>query len=95
MLSSALEMLVAKLLTGQGQLPDVLQTVSGGLLHVLVLRADEPEEMCDHSRLVHGDTVPGVLPIYNYYVGGWTGGRLYFRKLMESSRCGPVNLQVL
>ena len=49
LLSSALEMLVTKLLTGKGQLPDVLQAVSRGLLYVLVLRADEPEEMCDHS----------------------------------------------
>ena len=48
-LSSALEMLVAKLLAGEGQLPDVLQTVGGRLLHVLVLGADEPEEMSDHS----------------------------------------------
>ena len=61
MLDSALEMLVAKLLAGEGQLPDVLQTVGGRLLYVLVLRADEPEEMCDHSGLVHGDTVPGIL----------------------------------
>ena len=27
--------------------------------------------------------------------GWWEGGRSYFRKLMESSCCGPVHLQVL
>jgi len=42
-------MLVTKLLTGQGQLPDVLQAVRGGLLDILVLGAYEPEEMCDDS----------------------------------------------
>ena len=46
---SALEMLVAELLTGQSQLPDVLQTVGRRLLDVLVLGADQSEQMCDDT----------------------------------------------
>ena len=59
-------MLVAELLTGERQLPDVLQTVGGRLLDVLVLGANEPEEMSHDARLVHGNTVPGIL-ITNFH----------------------------
>ena len=54
-------MLVAELLTGERQLPDVLETVGRRLLDVLVLGPDEAEEMCHDPRLVHGHAVPRIL----------------------------------
>ena len=41
-------MLVAELLAGQGELPDVLQAVGGRLLHVLVLRPNQLEQVRDN-----------------------------------------------
>ena len=43
-----LEVLVAELLAGEGELPDVLQAVGGRLLHVLVLRPNQLEQVRDN-----------------------------------------------
>ena len=43
-----LEVLVAELLAGEGELPDVLQAVGGRLLHVLVLRPNQLEQVGDN-----------------------------------------------
>ena len=40
-----LEVLVAELLAGKSEFPDVLQAVSGRLLHVLVLRSNQLEQV--------------------------------------------------
>lgn len=54
-------MLVAELLAGQRQLPDVLEAVRRGLLHVLVLGADQPQQVRHHAGLMHRHAVPRVL----------------------------------
>ena len=49
--------------------PDVLQAISGGLLHVLVLRPDQLEQVGDHlvgkirclKRVVTGDVYPRLV----------------------------------
>ena len=40
-----LEVLVAELLAGESEFPDVLQAVGGRLLHVLVLRSNQLEQV--------------------------------------------------
>ena len=43
-----LEVLVAELLAGESEFPDVLQAVGGRLLHVLVLRPNQLEQVGDN-----------------------------------------------